>query len=316
MGIAKFSRKYLPPSVRMRANKVLSSIGYRRPIDRRQDGFDIIRLIHNQSTRRPISRLMKRPLLVEAPTHRCIAMESAAFSCDPKRDNPFVLTCVEIIKGISGDYSSSSLYRFYSTFQPSTIAEYLDCAVTHPALSGHVYGSAFPWDVVEPGPLKARIMVSTVTFENELHGSAGRGEGAVKCGPVSMQKGEMEFLRLRRLIESIKERGYQRSDTYDGDICGQIFYDGVDYRVYIQCGHHRSAVLAALGYETIPVRIPGNTQEIVDRRKVDTWFNVRNGVFSREEALKVFDRIFAAEQPSSYAPSSGAMPSRRPSLPV
>ncbi len=59
-------------------------------------------------------------------------------------------------------------------------------------------------------------------------------------------------------------------------------------------------MLAALGWRKIPVTIrpvsyvPGG---VVNCNKVFEWPGVRAGVFSEEQALNVFDRVFEGRQP-------------------
>lgn len=65
---------------------------------------------------------------------------------------------------------------------------------------------------------------------------------------------------------------------------------GDDYRFRISQGHHRIAALAALGYETITLQL--EFRNTIRRSEVEWWPAVRQGWFTRKEAVTVFDRIF------------------------
>lgn len=77
-------------------------------------------------------------------------------------------------------------------------------------------------------------------------------DGFAGFGPVSKEKGILEFRRLIDIYESLKSNGYDRRH---GDIGVLVLKRGEDYR-YLNSGdgYHRTAALAALNYSKIPVR--------------------------------------------------------------
>lgn len=75
-------------------------------------------------------------------------------------------------------------------------------------------------------------------------------------------------------------------------------------------GQHRAASLSALGHETIPVRLTSpSSASIIRRDDVDFWPYVRTGLFSRETALEVFDRIFSGIPSSQVGQGDEEVPS-------
>lgn len=108
-------------------------------------------------------------------------------------------------------------------------------------------------------------------------------------GPLSMGKVNMESSRLKSTFESIRDRGFERSDKLDGDIECFALVDGDENpaKFIVRAGHHRFASLIALGYEKIPIRV----FQIVSRKDVVVWPKVVDGTYSCEVALKVFDSI-------------------------
>src|SRR5690606_28510436 len=108
--------------------------------------------------------------------------------------------------------------------------------------------------------------------------------GASEYGPVSVEKGSLEFDTLRLLLEKVRKNGYRRHDGPDGDIFALPLIDRSNrVRFLIRGGKHRMAVVAALGYETVPLRLllnkaPPRLQE------VQHWPRVRSGVYSAAQA--------------------------------
>jgi hypothetical protein len=86
--------------------------------------------------------------------------------------------------------------------------------------------------------------------------------------------------------------GYKRHDGGDGDIRAIILINEQNQWVWLSTGgQHRASVLAALGYDSFPVRV----HNVIRREEVKHWPNVVNGLFDIEDALKMFDNMFAGE---------------------
>jgi hypothetical protein len=116
-----------------------------------------------------------------------------------------------------------------------------------------------------------------------------------------MEKGELEFRTLVQLTESIRKKGYLRSDGPDGDILGTPLIDPVKgVRFLVWTGKHRIAVLAALGFEYVPLRI--SFVRAPRLTEAAYWPHVRNGLFTREQATTLFDRIFEGLPPPNAIP--------------
>tara|TARA_B110000977_G_scaffold191369_1_gene263417 strand:- start:56 stop:895 length:840 start_codon:yes stop_codon:yes gene_type:complete len=92
--------------------------------------------------------------------------------------------------------------------------------------------------------------------------------------------------QTRRLIDSIKSKGILE--------IGQLplVYVLRDGRRWKWCmtgeGNHRAYIFALLKQSDMLVEV----YTLVDREKVDSWPNVINGNYTREEALPVFDSFF------------------------
>lgn len=120
-------------------------------------------------------------------------------------------------------------------------------------------------------------------FEEGYHGSERE------------EKIKMEAERLYNLLQSIKDKGYQRDKSEQGDVTGTMLIDDSDeerrWAWIIGSGTHRVAVIRVLGGTEIPVRI----ERVVYRNDVSYWPAVESGVFPKEAALKFFDRVIKGE---------------------
>lgn len=245
------------------------------------------------------SRAGLRPFLIDVPTENCRIMPGAAFACAAGVGNPFVDTLAQYAAGRLTGYSGSPLNDFHRQWQPQSAVKVLGVG---PQGLGNGLETAGPFGMIMPfspqSPQDAerrwRQMIENDNIEHAISGDAAMGWKG--WGPVSLELGEAEIVRLTRVFASISERGYVRNDTRDGDIKGVVLFDGKDFRIMITGGHHRAAALAVLGHATAPVRID---HPIARRAEVIHWPAVTSGYFDPGAALAVFDRIFAGRQPWS-----------------
>ena len=92
--------------------------------------------------------------------------------------------------------------------------------------------------------------------------------------------------QTKKLWQSIKENGYKSSMPLPRIL---IFVSDNQWRwVMSGSGNHRAYLCNIGGYESLLVEIHG----IIDRRHAWTWFNVKNRIYTEEEALGLFDSFF------------------------
>src|SRR5690606_18181546 len=128
-----------------------------------------------------------------------------------------------------------------------------------------------------------------VVEENDQYGI--KSDESLEIDQASEEKIKMETERVINLVTSIKQNGY---DTQSNDPIGCIVLVHEDkWKWLVRGGQHRASVLAALGYDKIPVLV----RRIVRREDVCYWPNVQSGIFTQKQALMVFDKLFAAEPP-------------------
>lgn len=79
-------------------------------------------------------------------------------------------------------------------------------------------------------------------------------------------------------------------------------------RAVVIDGHHRLAVLAHLGVDSVLAEIDG----VVDEHRVADWYGVRTGRCSREDALAVFDAFFVLDGSERHHHVLGAAAAEQP----
>lgn len=185
----------------------------------------------------------------------------------------------------------SSLSVFYDSFKPKNICEWFNIKFKSEKLSLYPpYAGLLPWRARTISNFQEIIEKGTF-LDNKANGLDLniKQSGWAYCGPVSEAKCLVEADRIAKLIESIKENGYVRNNNIDGDIVATALINkNNDWVWLLTNGYHRAAVLAAMGYTKIPVRI----NLVVRRDEVSFWPQVSNGLYTKSEALKIFDNLF------------------------
>lgn len=207
------------------------------------------------------------------------------FSYGPRGWHPFVETLREVRSDPSISYRATTLHRYYEAYQPRTIREVLfengfevSGAESLEQFSADRYLPLLPWD---PWPRKVRGEKGL----EPSHGNQG-------YGPVSEEKGELEFRRLTETMQSIERHGYRPALHGDGEIRGYFLKTADDYRFIIRSGLHRTAALVALGHEKIRVGLFKGYPRAVHICDLDSWPLVHDGAVTREAAEKYFGRFF------------------------
>ncbi len=192
----------------------------------------------------------------------------------------------EVLKQYQGnnelEYSDSVLKTYYDQFQPRNLEEALFIEKGRaPMLSKGWIGYPWLWNK------KMKVIF------NKEH-SETRPGGIHHFGPNTDDFGAGELKRLIPLYKIFKEQGYQPELFFDGYISGHFLIKGDDYRFIVTEGQHRVACLAALGYETIRCRFSSEPQypKVILWQDVKKWPQVANGVYSRNLALRIFERFF------------------------
>jgi hypothetical protein len=187
---------------------------------------------------------------------------------------------------------SAALNEYYERVKPGSAAEWL--GVNEKTLQDlPPLAAVFPWQTKGPSQWQ-QARSKGIQNENRLAGNEiGIAEGWHACGPVSAAKLEVEAQRLQRLLQSIRTEGLLRNDGRDGDMEAVLLKGDKVSRWWLNYGHHRAAVCAALRFENVPVRIVG----IINPADAEQWTQVQSGIFSTDVAKKLVARLLRGELP-------------------
>jgi hypothetical protein len=209
---------------------------------------------------------------------------------DLQHASPFSRAARALLTG-DKDRATSILVKFYQRVQPQDAASRLGLDPQQsPLRRFSPFAAPMPWDVLSPAVIEKR-RIAMYQEENERDG-LGRVAYSALFGPVPVAKIESEVERLGRLLTSIRQEGYHRSDQPDGDINGFLLVSQVRNSAAVRLdagGNHRAAVLAALGRRVIPVRL--TPRQLIIREDSGNWPQVESGTLSQAQALSIFDRI-------------------------
>ena len=240
-------------------------------------------------------------VLVDIPLLKLRNLAPLSFPLTTNSCDPYIKSTQDYLKGDCTSYENSWLEWFYTKWNPRNAAAVLglfDEEAPAALVECAPYAYVYPWGTDNPYQ-RQKIGPDLIRNENILKGADIPGiEGSVYFGPFSKRKGELEFSRICYLADSIIKNGYQinKSTTH-----GELMVRGDDWCIGRGGGNHRRAVLAALGYSQMPMRVKWT----INRDDVNNWPNVINGLFNVNQALNIFDRIFEGRQPSG-CPSTSA----------
>lgn len=232
-----------------------------------------------------------KQVLVNAKLEDGRGLEIFSLGCDSS--HPFIYA---IRKAINNDNQKEVikkiLKKYYDTVQPKNTSEWLGLKENQAPLLDREppWVSLLPWENTDLKNKKQGRKECAI-YDNKEHGENCTIEkGWRNFGPVTDRILELETERLYKLMMSVKEKGFLRDDKYGGDIGGVVLInDDEKWKWIVEWGgQHRAAVISALGYNQVPIRV----WQVIERKDVKIWPGVQSGIYSEKAALKIFDNIF------------------------
>lgn len=233
-----------------------------------------------------------KPSAFLCPIEKCTHYIGLGFS--KAHWHPFVETIKEYQANPHLTYDTSVLRQYYDNWKPATAAEaiagFRGCPPGFANLLPH-YLFLSPWAALNQTDVDNDVRWWN-RKDNSEHGRSDLhypDHGWAFFGPTHPDKGALEFKRLINLYNSLAEHGY---DYSKGCIGVSVLKRNDDF-IYLVGGggYHRIAVMAAMGFETVPAVFHRNS--IIDTKDVDIWPNVRNGIWTEQQAKDYVDHIFS-----------------------
>lgn len=153
-----------------------------------------------------------------------------------------------------------------------------------------------PWLIVYPwgddklenmSDFIKRVNISTYV-ENMKRGiGVSASDGGSQYIFTSENRAKLEAKLISSLYHSFNKKGFDEQENLKDPIGAILYVDNDKYAWMISGGIHRSCVLYAMNQEKITVRLKG----IIYKKDLNYWPNMKSGLFTEEEASKIFDRI-------------------------
>ena len=179
-----------------------------------------------------------------------------------------------------------ALKEYSNSTRIKSVHDFLGVNLKSLSVSSNSEDVFFPWikynkDNLMNGNLNENLVYGYYSYES------------FATPPLSDKKIDVETKRLVGVYRLIKEKGYDAKKSIEVDL---LIRDG-EYRWVIIHGHHRAAALEVIGTsDKIVVKI----RNIIRMSEVKYWPEVKSGVFTIEEAVKVFCSVFDAVPPDSH----------------
>ena len=235
--------------------------------------------------------------------YRCRAGSPTAFTCSLDRcrslyglsyaDDGWHAHCaaaLELRQRPDTTYDTSILERFYRTWRPANASEVVIRFDDAPRVFADLppYGFVPPWNPATPEEQikKAQFWAyrDCIRLNHPVLNLSEHGHN--QYGPVSAERGVFELGRFARLMKRIVRDGY---DRIEGDIRLRVIRIGTELLFIGASGHHRRAVLHALGQKRITA-VPQGAM-IIDIADVEHWPQVRSGLWSERQARRYVDHL-------------------------
>lgn len=242
-----------------------------------------------------VSTLLKLRLFkkskVNVPYSLGRSVRGVSFTGKNLLKDPFAKLCFDISKNVSDSSMCESLLSVLEKESLLTAADIVNLKSNSKLASFPAWAIIMPWENIT-------IENFYNTYPNDLY--INRNSNGLTFNSKSMESiiqtmyshkhAKNRINQMRNLYQSIKNRGVIEDDNLPKI---NILIKDNQWRWFMgDGGNHRSYVMSCLSYEFFTARI----SQVINRKDVYKWPNVKNGTYSAQEAKKVFDMYFEGSE--------------------
>lgn len=202
------------------------------------------------------------------------------------------LRCLDAYERGGWERSKHELYEYFLRNQPVHVYDALNITPKNDYQRMKSVYYVLPWISATPYAMfesREKMMIEEAKSVGII---LDKNHGLWKgFGPPSDLLVEIEARRLVGVYDSLKAKGFDYKLGVPG---GQIFFMNDEYRIAPKGGWHRVSAMLALGYLEVPMVFERNTP-IIHYADSLYWPGVVNGLYEREQAVRVFEKYYAGQ---------------------
>jgi hypothetical protein len=168
------------------------------------------------------------------------------------------------------------------------VKDFLPASSGFPFYDYPLYSIAFPWDSHTYDTFKDNYL--EMVLENRREHLSDKKQVITKDYVYSNEFVASHLNQFNKLLRSIQSNGF---NTHQDRPRVLILKEGNRWKWMMSGqGNHRAYLLSMLKYEKLPCEIV----KVVDKKDVEKWSNVKNGIYTKDHALEIFDLIFSGRR--------------------
>jgi len=196
---------------------------------------------------------------------------------------------IDQLSGISNEEIINNHMLLLKKEENLTAADIMNCPNNENLKSYPAWVSVFPWDR-QSIKYKYDNYIESFIKNRSKHGAKISFKNANLKKEV-LYSTEIAISHLKqneKLIKSFRDKGIQKTDKLEFPRIIILMNDLKEWRWIIKAGTHRSYIFYFFGLKKFSAII----DDVVYRKSLASCYNVKNGLYSLEEATNIFDGIF------------------------
>lgn len=196
---------------------------------------------------------------------------------------------IDQLNGISNEKIINYHMLLLKKEEDLTAADVMNCPNNKYLKSYPAWASVRPWDKLSIKDKYNTYLELLIKNRNKHGAKFNFKNGTLKKEEIYSNKIAISHLKQNeKLIKSIREKGIQKLNKSELPRVIVLINNFREWRWIIKAGTHRSYIFYFIGLKQFSAII----DDVIYRESLESCYNVKNGLYSLEEAKKIFDGIF------------------------